>query len=218
MENIQPTKIEQITLGGLRTLDEILESPEIKAITKFISKKEFKKFDRNGFIPCYLLNTKKGYKIKEVKDWVINQLTTKYDGMKIMSSFNVYKSTLKQAIMIPKELSNHNDDLYEFNSIPSCVYFLIDAIEIVYVGQSTNLSLRIHTHQSNKEFNKVIYMPIEEGRLNEVERFFIETLEPKYNKEDFKIRKRYRYKGLGYKFINKVLYRENSNGQLDKIL
>ena len=60
-------------------------------------------------------------------------------------------------------------------------------------------------------------MPIENNRLDEIERFFIETLDPKYNME-FKTNKNYRYKGLKYKLINKILYREDSKGLLNKIL
>ena len=60
-------------------------------------------------------------------------------------------------------------------------------------------------------------MPIELERLDEIERFFIETLDPKYNME-CKTHKNYRYKDLGYKIINKILYREDSKGLLNKIL
>ena len=62
-------------------------------------------------------------------------------------------------------------------------------------------------------------MPIDEYRLLEVERFFIETLEPKYNKEQFVTNKNlYKFKNLGYKFINKILYKEDSNGSLEKYI
>ena len=203
---------------NMKTLDEILEHSYIKNIKKFIKRREFYKYEKLGYIPCYHINNKKGYKVNEVKEWIQDQLIIAYDGIKILTKFNVIKNTAKKATNIPDELIGHNGDLYEYSMIPSCIYFLIDSGEIVYVGQSTNLALRLNQHKNDKSFNRILYMPIESNRLDEVERFFIEILEPKYNKEPFIANKAYRYKGLGYKFINKILYRENSKGTLEKIL
>ncbi len=210
----------EISLGGLKTFKELFQSPIIKKLTKFITKRDFKKFDDQGLVPCYTVNNKKGYKIREIERWIVDELTDKYDGIKIISRFNVVKANLKKATNIPNELTSHGDDLYEYNTfLPPCVYFLIDSSQIVYVGQSTSLGLRIHAHRTDKNFDKVLYMPIDEYRLLEVERFFIETLEPKYNKEQFVTNKNlYKFKNLGYKFINKILYKEDSNGSLEKYI
>ena len=201
---------------NIKTLDEVLQHNAIKNITKFVSKKEIYKYDKLGYIPCYHVGKNKGYKIKEVAKWISEQLITSHKGSNILTNFNVTVNNAKKATVIPEELTNHNGDIYEYDAIPSCVYFLIDSGQIVYVGQSINLGQRIAQHNcSNKEFNRVIYMIIENERLDEIERFFIETLNPKYNIDNIKT---YRYKGLGYKIINKILYKENSKGLLDKIL
>ena len=210
----------EISLGGLKTFKELFHSPIIKKLTKFITKRDFKKFDDQGLVPCYTVNNKKGYKIREIERWIVDELTDKYDGIKIISRFNVVKANLKKATNIPNELTSHGDDLYEYNTfLPPCVYFLIDNSQIVYVGQSMSLGLRIHAHRTDKNFDKVLYMPIDEYRLLEVERFFIETLEPKYNREGFVTNKHlHKFKNLGYKFINKILYKEDSNGVLEKYI
>ena len=219
MQNHRDQIIERSkNFDNMKTLDEILEHGSIKNITKFIKKRELYKYEKLGYIPCYNIGNKKGYKVNEVAKWIKDQLIVAYNGSNILTKFNVTVNTSKKPISIPHELTNHNGDLYEYSIIPSCVYFLIDAGQIVYVGQSTNLASRLIQHRNNKEFNRILYMPIENNRLDEVERFFIETLEPKYNAEQFIANKSYRYKGLGYKLINKVLYREKSNGVLDKIL
>ena len=219
MQNHRDQIIERSkNFDNMKTLDEILEHSSVKNITKFIKKRELYKYEKLGYIPCYYIGNKKVYKVNEVAKWIKDQLIFAHDGSNILNKFNVTLNTSKKPISIPTELTNHNGDLYEYSIIPSCVYFLIDAGQIVYVGQSTNLASRLIQHRNNKEFNRVLYMPIENNRLDEVERFFIETLEPKYNAEQFIVNKTYRYKGLGYKLINKVLYREKSNGVLDKIL
>ncbi len=202
---------------NMKTLDEILNNSSIKNITKFIKKRDIYKYDKLGYIPCYYIGKNKGYKVQEVAKWIREQLITSHNGSKILTNFNVTLNNAKKPTIVPEELTNHNGDLYEFSLIPPCVYFLIDSGQIVYVGQSVNLAARLVQHKIDKEYNRVLYMPIENNRLDEIERFFIETLDPKYNME-FKTNKNYRYKGLKYKLINKILYREDSKGLLNKIL
>ena len=207
----------EIGLGGIRTFKDLLNSPQIKKLNQFIPKRALKKFDRQGLIPCYTINNRKGYKVGEVMKWVKDELTNKHDGVKIISRFNVLKVKLDNATNVPIELTDHGDDLYEYNTyLPPCVYFLIDKSQIVYVGQSANLPARLHAHRMEKNFDRALYMPIDNGRLAEIERFFIETLTPKYNRENFMVHKSYRFKDLGYKFINKILYKEHKNGLLEK--
>ena len=206
-----------ISLNSLKTFDELLNSAVGRMLSKFISRRQFKKFNKQNLIPCYLINGKKGYKAKEVEDWAKNQLIKKWNGAKIITNFHANNVNLEKAVDIPPEISQHSGDLYEFNLYtPPSIYFLILRGEVVYVGQSTNLSSRIEHHKTNKEFDKVLHMHIDQERLLEIERFFIEILEPKYNKEGFVQNKSYRFKNLGYRFLNKILYKEDSNGLLKK--
>lgn len=70
------------------------------------------------------------------------------------------------------------------------VYFLFDAYEnIIYVGSSINLQLRIKQHQNEKEwFKDVAYIAYKtyknRGFMIKWEKLFILDLSPKYNKKD----------------------------------
>ena len=83
---------------------------------------------------------------------------------------------------------------------------MLDGIEIVYVGQSVNVSARIVQHIRYKDFNKVLYMPTVKENLDKVERFFIERLQPKYNREGFLVHKRFMYENETY---DSLIGREN---------
>lgn len=63
------------------------------------------------------------------------------------------------------------------------IYFLIDGQEIVYVGQSMNLPLRIdqHRRESRKTFDRFTVYPCPEKLLDKLERHYIHVFRPKYN-------------------------------------
>jgi hypothetical protein len=68
--------------------------------------------------------------------------------------------------------------------IGPCVYFLLWGREVVYVGQSKDLHGRLCTHRrDNKLFDDVLYLPVTEHRLDEVERDLIKRLLPKLNRK-----------------------------------
>jgi hypothetical protein len=54
--------------------------------------------------------------------------------------------------------------------------------EVVYVGKSTSLEVRIQTHRANKCFDEVLYIPVDDNNdLDMVESAFIRLMNPKYN-------------------------------------
>lgn len=63
------------------------------------------------------------------------------------------------------------------------IYFLIDGQEVVYVGQSMNLPLRIHQHRraNEKKFDRFTVYPCPAKLLDKIERHYIQLLRPKYN-------------------------------------
>ena len=90
------------------------------------------------------------------------------------------------------------------------MYFLLDNVEIVYVGQSINISARVHQHLIDKCFNRVLYLPVVKENLLKVERFFIERLKPKYNKEGFLVHNRMEYEKETYdSLLEKLNKKEN---------
>lgn len=81
--------------------------------------------------------------------------------------------------------------LYDFLNVPDYeffIYFLVDAGTVVYVGQSTELPVRLGGHiksriEKEKMFDSIYYLPCEtKARMNGIERWYIVLLAPKYNK------------------------------------
>ena len=197
--------MENITLGSsLKTFEQLLECTKVKELEAFITKETFTKYDEQGLMPHYLINGVKAYKGIEILKWIKEELVEHYDGFKIVSKFYSYNDDIKKPAEIPQELIHHSQELFEFPMIlPPCVYFLLEGIEIVYVGQSINVSARVSQHTQDKDFSKVLYLPIVKENLDVVERFFIERLQPKYNKERFKVNKKFIYEDEKYETLIK---------------
>ena len=64
------------------------------------------------------------------------------------------------------------------------IYFLCLKSEVVYVGQSTNIAARVSSHatQAVKEYDAVYFLRVPAAQLDEVEKRFIRTLKPLYNR------------------------------------
>lgn len=60
------------------------------------------------------------------------------------------------------------------------VYFLIDGDEIVYVGQSINIMVRISTH-NDKKFDRYAYIACDKSSLDFLESIYIHFLRPRLN-------------------------------------
>lgn len=67
-----------------------------------------------------------------------------------------------------------------------CVYFLLRGSRVVYVGQSTNLTLRCRAHLNDeKDFDRVVYLHCPDEQLVAVERAFINFFRPELNATPF---------------------------------
>ena len=184
---------------SFKTFDDLMKMKKIKDLKNWIPKKAFKKYNAQGLIPHYNINGTKAFKLNEVLAWIKDELIERHDGFQIISRFYSYKAGTKKPTEVPNVLINHAEDLEEISIFtPPCVYFLLYNIEIVYVGQSVNVPARIHQHTLNKDFNRVLYLPVVEENLLKVERFFIEQFQPKYNKENFVVNKRFMFKDISY--------------------
>lgn len=63
----------------------------------------------------------------------------------------------------------------------SGIYFLIRDGRVVYVGQSVDVFGRISTHQRDKTFDAIAYVPCERHLLDKMESLYIHTLRPPLN-------------------------------------
>jgi|GEM_PF-1513491 len=67
----------------------------------------------------------------------------------------------------------------------TCIYFLYDKEEIIYIGQTKFIQERIRAHRKNKKFDtaKYFYPPKDEDEdVRELEMELINWHNPKYNK------------------------------------
>lgn len=62
----------------------------------------------------------------------------------------------------------------------SYVYFLMHDQECVYVGQTVNLQNRLRAH-SDKQFDRVLFIHVDDDIRLSAEKEWIATLQPKYN-------------------------------------
>lgn len=74
------------------------------------------------------------------------------------------------------------------------VYLLFDGCEVVYVGQSKNITKRLLQHTSDKIFDGYAVLKCDAEWLNDVEKHYIREFSPKYNEKhiDEEISKRRR--------------------------
>lgn len=63
------------------------------------------------------------------------------------------------------------------------IYFLIDGLRIVYVGQSMNIHARIYQHriERKKQFTSYFLLPCQPEELTPLESLYIQRYRPKYN-------------------------------------
>ena len=76
------------------------------------------------------------------------------------------------------------EDKIPFTPAPT-VYFLIEGREIMYIGQSVNLVLRIGKHVTDKVFSLISILEVSHNDLTITEDMNIYCHSPKYNKNMF---------------------------------
>lgn len=78
---------------------------------------------------------------------------------------------------------NENKRVYETER-KFVVYGLFQDSNLVYIGKSTNLHLRLSQHARDKEFNSYSYIEVDtEKEMGELESILIMFCKPYYNKE-----------------------------------
>lgn len=87
--------------------------------------------------------------------------------------------------------------------LPVCgIYFLIQGEEIVYVGQSIDIFVRVAEHANGpKEFDRYACIEVDPDRLGLVEADYIVALDPKYNSGNLPSYERW----VTLKFITRLL-------------
>jgi predicted GIY-YIG superfamily endonuclease len=212
--NIDENNAVKVSFKSLVTISELLESSFAKDVSNIMNKENIISYHNQRAMPFYNLNGQICYRVSDVQKWARVNLLSFNEGKNLIPNFFVCSVKERKASNIPPELSKHSKNLWEFPTQSSpCVYFLIDGVDIVYVGQSKNLSTRIISHKKDKNFTRVIYMVVAENDLDKVERFYEEELLPKYNKAHY-VKKLKEEKGLfnGLLYnMKKIKSRKNNN-------
>lgn len=63
----------------------------------------------------------------------------------------------------------------------SGIYFLLRNSNVVYVGQSKNVSARIHYHTIEKDFDSFYAVPCAKQDLDDLEAYYIVLFSPEFN-------------------------------------
>lgn len=129
------------------------------------------------------------YDSSKVKEYIYNNCIQEIEGQKMTSiTFLNSNKGYSDTDNLPQELETITNNVYEipfsFVSIPSGIYFLYMRDELVYIGQSKYVGLRVSTHfmEGNKIFDKAYFMRVDINSLLEVEADLITKFKPKYNK------------------------------------
>ena len=119
--------------------------------------------------------------LTELSAWVKQNLTDRHGGWDLPRRINVLMPR-GPIDGVPASLATlPNLQRMEVSSA-SGIYFLVKDGIVVYVGQSSSVMSRIGQHcNGEKEFDVAFWLPYPIERLNEMERHFVEALEPKYN-------------------------------------
>jgi len=120
---------------------------------------------------------------KDILRWVKENLIHIEGGKALGEIIAVAPEAHPKTSSLPKALRTMEHQLYEWTHIEgvSCVYFLCNKGEVVYIGKTTSLGIRLASHIFNKEFTKTFYIKVPKSELSKTELAFIRILRPKYN-------------------------------------
>jgi hypothetical protein len=148
-----------------------------------------------GYIPCFVCDGK-GPLFRRVaaKQWIMTNLIVEKRTRKFPTELTVFDSGGGRLTRsVPAELTGLAESFGEFPLAlfqpSSCVYFLIRAVRVVYVGQTACLAERISQHRKASHFpmafDRVLFLPVPADEAVAVENAFIRVLKPEYNSERF---------------------------------
>jgi excisionase family DNA binding protein len=163
---------------GLRSAAEI-------AKTVGLSEDRILDLARAGYLPSYRLDGGPfQFRTSEVKAWIAENLVTRCSGSTLPDSIKVVIPAPPLVDRAPPSIMHIRNlqQLPKYGYQPG-VYFLCQAEEVVYVGQSITPHARIGSHACDptKIFDRVYLLPVPAGDLDKVEAAFIQHLQPRHN-------------------------------------
>jgi hypothetical protein len=93
----------------------------------------------------------------------------------------IYMADKYESLIPPLScIKNNASDKVPFKN-GSYIYFLLDGAEVVYIGQTVNLSYRVQSHLKDKSFDSVNYFEVDKNDRLLIEGLCINDYTPKYN-------------------------------------
>lgn len=170
--------VEGPSLTSLKTAQEVADQVRLSAgrIRELAEAKLLPHFRVDGGEPLFCPTTLKRY--------VRQHLTVMCEGAPLPLNLRpiVFRPITQP---VPAALAAVQDRLSDCPAIdiPPCVYFLIEAGAVVYIGQTRHLPSRLAQHwQDGKRWERVLFMPVPESELLRVEAQWIAALQPPLNK------------------------------------
>jgi hypothetical protein len=172
VQNIEGTKLPE-----LHTAEETS-----KYLKGLLSAKRIEELADAGYMPCWRIDKGRPlFHYGDVKRYVSSHLTVQQPGM-------AFPRVLPVPILPPHEVSPPPElsrilhlRAYSEHLFPPCVYFLVKARKIVYVGQTVNIASRSADHRKSKDFDEVFFLPVPPSDLLDVEAAFIRLFRPPLN-------------------------------------
>jgi hypothetical protein len=143
---------------------------------------------QSKLIPHYEFEGEVLFKYTESKKWIEENLLVPVDCVPIPMSLAITPIIIRpEGYDTPDVLKGLSTFLLplQIQSLKhasfSGVYFLCFENDVVYVGQSKDVSCRVGAHMGVKEFDFAFCLRVPKSDLNFVESEFIMKLQPKYN-------------------------------------
>lgn len=136
-----------------------------------------------GFVPHYKIDGGEvRFKLIEVKRWAVKNILQHNNGRDLPEPVIIVAdkpradpNDVPHAIRLVPNLRDMGDFM-----VGSGIYFLCYKQEVVYVGQSVNITARIMAH-TDKMFDRVFFLPWPKDDLDRVEGAFIRTIRAPLN-------------------------------------
>lgn len=93
------------------------------------------------------------------------------------------------------------------------IYFLIKNNEIVYVGQSKNLGMRLDSHIKSKDFDSFFFIMVDESELNATEYAYVMKFSPALNMDNPPKPFGYRNGGMRERVYDYIVSYQGENGK-----
>jgi hypothetical protein len=179
---MNPTKEEYaVDFTQLKTVSQLSSK-----ITKIVPPEEIIRLADEGYITSFRIATPKGHIASDEYLFMQPLLQTEIQERLLVETkapeiLHLHTGD-NRTFNVPEELGQMIPAIYEMDiSYPPAVYFLVKDNKVVYIGQSIRLASRISQHWQEKDFDRILYIPVPKEKLNVIEGALINHFKPELN-------------------------------------